>query len=94
MVPHLGDKRETAWSMTEALGGLRSAGRARRRGMSFNDSVVVSVAAYPDAHRSVSAGLLEVKGRVRRILLQKGILRIGELSNGLWQSLVAVPEGR
>ena len=49
---------------------------------------------HPDTDRSVSAGLLEVKGRVRRILLQKGILRIGELSNVLWQSLVAVPELR
>jgi hypothetical protein len=31
---------------------------------------------------------------VRRILLQKGKMRIGELSNVLRQSLVAIPEGR
>ena len=80
--------------------------------MSFNDFVVLSVAAYPepqqaigyvdsqcsimhpDTHRSVSSSLLEMKGRVRRILLQKGILRVGKLLNVLWQSLVAVPEGQ
>ena len=49
---------------------------------------------HPDTHRSVSAGLLEVERRVRRILFQKSKLRIGELSNVLRQPLVAIPESR